>query len=233
MVDGRVLSFEVSGLYEGLFVMQDVETSSQWLHYTGECILGPFQGRALPMIPSTLISWKAFLALHGEGSVLLPTNPLWRRILSWLTSTLPLPFLPPVFVRTLPELDKRLGIGVLGLGLVVGQRWIGREEKATAKFYPLDQIKKAGLIHDRLADVSVLVVYDGGLGSAVAFQVTPGSRYERAGSGCLRDVGTGRRYDLAGRGVEDPEDLLAPAAGLLTRWYGFVATYPTAGIWLP
>jgi hypothetical protein len=47
-VDGRRLEFGVSGLlYNSSFLLHDRETSSLWLHWTGEALAGPLAGRRL------------------------------------------------------------------------------------------------------------------------------------------------------------------------------------------
>lgn len=39
--------FETVGLYDGLFVMQDVDSKTLWNHITGEALYGPRVGSAL------------------------------------------------------------------------------------------------------------------------------------------------------------------------------------------
>ena len=46
-IDGTVHHFENVGIYDGLFVMQDVESKTLWNHITGEALYGPHVGRSL------------------------------------------------------------------------------------------------------------------------------------------------------------------------------------------
>jgi hypothetical protein len=41
VVDGRALTFELVGINNQNFVMQDVETGTGWQQVAGEAILGP------------------------------------------------------------------------------------------------------------------------------------------------------------------------------------------------
>ena len=114
--DGRVLSFQVSGLYEGLFVMQDDATHSQWLHYTGECVEGPAVGDQLESYASEVTTFSAFKAAHPDGTITAPTNALWRRVFGWFETYFHPPVLPGMFRRTMTASDRRLSEQTLGLG---------------------------------------------------------------------------------------------------------------------
>ena len=47
--------FENVGLYDGLFVMQDVESKTLWNHITGEALYGPYVGRSLGILQTQLL----------------------------------------------------------------------------------------------------------------------------------------------------------------------------------
>ena len=38
--------------------MRDQETRSEWLHYTGECIVGPLAGSTLPMLDGLVVDFR-------------------------------------------------------------------------------------------------------------------------------------------------------------------------------
>ena len=46
-IDGTQLHFDNVGLYDALFVMQDVESKTLWNHITGEALYGPHVGGGL------------------------------------------------------------------------------------------------------------------------------------------------------------------------------------------
>ncbi len=239
VVDGRLLSFHVSGLYEGKFVMRDAGTGSQWLHLTGECVLGPYTGRVLQLVPTMLISWRSFRSLHPKGTVVAPTNPRWRRVLSRIMAKPPFFFIPAFFWRTMAEPDRRLPDSELGLGVVIGRRRLTDAVAETAaRFYPLQAVRAAGAINDRVGDVPVVVTFDPWSGNGVAFIAAVDGRELRfcsARQGILEQEKSGSQFDLCGRCISGPLQgkslQLAPA--ISARWYGFVATYPNASVWTP
>lgn len=217
--------------------MRDADTGSTWLHFTGECVLGELAGRSLALVPTTLLSWKSFRDLYKEGSVIAPTNPRWRRILSRVISNPPVFFMPGFFRPTMRPPDNRLPESELGLGLVIRQRHSSDSEARTeAKFYPWRLVRAAGVVNDRMGDLPVVVVSDPGCGSALAFiAVLDGQQVHlRPGAGGLfSDETRGTLFDMAGRAVAGPLKgrRLQPAPAITARWYGFAATYPGASIW--
>ena len=70
-VDGRVLSFGVSGkLRNSDMVMYDRETQSWWQQAVGQGIVGRMTGRALTQLPSWMESWAEFRARNPDGLVM-------------------------------------------------------------------------------------------------------------------------------------------------------------------
>jgi len=81
-VDGRTLSFGVSGLvYNSNFLLYDRETESLWLQFTGEAIAGPMAGKKLERIPirqELLGSWLSRQPLSRVLSRPRPTKIDYR-----------------------------------------------------------------------------------------------------------------------------------------------------------
>lgn len=240
-------SFKVSGLYEGLFVMQDSLTGSHWLHYTGECILGELAGRSLTMLDTSALSFGAFRQLYGSGSgsgsgagngtVVEPTTSWWRKLAGKIETNLHFFALPGMFRRTLPkQIDPRLPESTLGLGVVLGRRnLVGGKAPDAARFYPLQAMKERGFVQEDLAGTPIVVVMDASLGAPVAYVAKDGERALKLAKrdDLLVDEATGRSWDLAGKphGPEgDRGERLPLAAGIFGRWYGFVASYPKTTI---
>lgn len=220
-----MLSFAVSGLYEGLFVMDDDATGSHWLHYTGECIAGPSAGEQIEMLPSEIKSFGAFRSANPAGTVVAPTNALWRRVIGWLETYLVPPMLPGMFYRTMHAGDRRLEERTLGLGVVVGRRNLVRGLVPVARFYPMAAAREAGLIVDRVDELDVLVGMDDEQGAPVAYRL-PGPCVVLEGSAVGAD---GARWGRDGR---DANGVRLPLAnGIFGRWYGFSQTYPDTTIW--
>ncbi len=77
-VDGRVLSFGVSGkLRHSDMVMYDRETESWWQQAVGEGIVGEMTGRELVQLPTWMESWSEFRARNPDGLVM--DEPDWPR----------------------------------------------------------------------------------------------------------------------------------------------------------
>lgn len=186
----------------------------------------------MEILPTRLLSWKAFREAWPEGSVLAPNNPLWRRWLSRLIARPPIFFLLPFFRRTLPAPDRRLPEGELGLGVVLRNPETGRFE---ARFYSSRAVKAAGVAHDRLGGALLAIVSDPWSGNVLAFKALAGGRELRLSwdaGGKLCESG-GSCFDLAGKCTSGPllGTGLQPVPAVSSRWYGFVATYPEAMVW--
>ena len=78
-VDGRVLSFGVSGkLRNSDMVMYDRETESWWQQAIGTGIVGEMTGVELTALPSWMESWAEYTARNPDGLVM--DTPKWPRM---------------------------------------------------------------------------------------------------------------------------------------------------------
>ena len=229
----------MSGLYEGLFVMRDESTSSEWLHYTGECIVGPRAGRTLDMLSTTAMTWRAFRESYPEGTTIPPPEQWWRRVMGRLVGSRRGAFLPGFFRDTMHAGDARLPEGELGLGVFVGRRSVvaGKSVEA-ACFYPFKAVRAAKLVADRVGGIPIVVHYGATADTPIALVASLGDtpvELELAGDGRLRDHASGSLFDGVGRCTEGPltGQRLPLAPSVWTRWYGFAQTYPGTAIWQP
>ncbi|MFQ5410431.1 MAG: DUF3179 domain-containing (seleno)protein, partial [Anaerolineales bacterium] len=70
-VDGTVLDFGTSGnLRNSDLIMYDRQTQSWWQQFTGESIVGAYNGTRLTFLPAGIVSWADFKAEHPDGQVL-------------------------------------------------------------------------------------------------------------------------------------------------------------------
>ncbi len=77
-VDGRVLSFGVSGkLRNSDMIMYDRETESWWQQAVGEGIVGQMTGVQLTQLPTWMESWSEFRDRNPDGLVM--DQPGWPR----------------------------------------------------------------------------------------------------------------------------------------------------------
>jgi hypothetical protein len=69
-VEGRRHSFTTVGLYDGVMVMQDVETKTIWHHITGEALYGPLVGRTLGPVGNLLhMNVRQVLARNRQAQI--------------------------------------------------------------------------------------------------------------------------------------------------------------------
>jgi hypothetical protein len=75
-LDGRRLEFGVSGLlHNSSFLLHDRETSSLWLHWSGEALAGPLAGRRLERLPVRQEIRDVWLTRHPGSRILARPDP--------------------------------------------------------------------------------------------------------------------------------------------------------------
>ena len=71
LLDGELYTFGHEGvLYRNSFVMYDHQTSSLWVHTTGQAVKGELRGNQLEFLPSEVVLWRVWLDRHPETLVL-------------------------------------------------------------------------------------------------------------------------------------------------------------------
>lgn len=223
VVNGTHYTFDVFGLYEGLFVMDDRQTGSVWTHFDGTVLQGPLAGRDLAMtiVPLAHTTWESWLADHPDTLVLdwfEEHSARYRRIdpgragLTW------------IFEKSLSGTDDRLEANRLVLGAGVGDDF---------RAYPLDENEELRVLDDELGGHPVVVVLDGteDFGLAWSAVVNGEARAFSVDDGVLVDD-RGTRWDMTGRGVDGPDEgeQLEFVTSFVTEWYGWAAYHPTTEI---
>jgi len=214
-IDGKPHRFIVGGLYDGVFVAQDIETKTLWNHVTGEALHGPLAGRHLPVSNLLQMNVKQALAMDPEVRVAISTRPFVsgaRR--SQLAN--PNADLNDRFMSTMGPEDTRRPRMELGLGV-----WTG----TTHRFYPLERIRQRGeAFVDEIDGRKLLVYIDPEAATPAALFVNAGGA-KAVGKEIRLDTGdvvrSGVLMDPRGRrrNVDSPQQLF-------TRWYGFALTFP-------
>lgn len=211
-IDGRVHHFVVTGLYDALFVMRDLETSTLWNHITGEAVYGPLLGRALPISNLLQTTVKQALVLDPAMDVAISSRPF-----SGGGNRLdPNAALNEKFIASLGAEDARRPRMELGLGLSAGN---------THRFYPMAAIRARGeAFFDVFDSRKVLIYID-------PETFTPAALFVDAAGAKVQDkeirFADGRAIRsglLVGRdGKPQPADRPLQT---FTRWYGFALTFP-------
>lgn len=156
LIDGRLLHFGHRGLYNGLSILGDRDTGSYWDHITGECILGPLQGRRMQTGPLTHMTAEQ-ADVDNRDMLLAASRPnlfgRWMGRIAELTRLTRRGFLPPGFRRTMGQVDARLPEMQIGLGV-----WTDRVQR----FYPIDDIasQPEGVLTDSLDSCEIVVRID-------------------------------------------------------------------------
>lgn len=224
-MDGRRLSFEEQGIYNGVFVMRDRETGTLWSHYTGEAFDGPLKG--------TVLEWIQLERAERDRAVAeWPDATVPRRGLLRYRSIPPLSGrartmgnqLPPNFADTMPAQDSELKRHVHGLGVALGR---------AHRFYPLDALAEAWVVNDVVDEVPVVVMLQDGPATAAAYsrcvagQTLSFSSVEHGGDRALRDH-EGTVWTARGSAVAGPRkgEQLTPVRSIVTDWYGWGAYFP-------
>ncbi len=143
------MTFGVSGmLYRSNILMYDHQTESLWSQVKGTAVAGPMTDTPLQVLPSTLTTWKKWKRRYPDTEVLSietgyqrdynndPYERYYREkrgLFSFLWSD------PG-------EKDKELVAGII----------IGAEAKA----FPVDLLRKAGVINDRVGGKAIKIAFD-------------------------------------------------------------------------
>jgi hypothetical protein len=227
-VDGTRYTFDVSGLYNGVFAMRDRQTGSLWTHYGGTVLSGPLvdasgQTIRLDIIPLVHTAWGAWRALH-PGTLVLDWDPSVadRYHLNLEPGDA---YLGDDFQRTVLHWDDRLPSNELVLGVNIGGH---------SRAYVLSDLGPGSVaINDLLAGIPVVVFGHRDTHSALAFLATVDGRildFEAEG-GQITDS-AGSTWSLTGQAIAGPlvGTQLSFAPSLVTEWYGWAAYHPDTDI---
>jgi len=217
--------FENVGLYDALFVMQDLDSKTLWNHMTGEALYGPHVGRTLgPMGNLLQMTVEQGLVYGPEMQLAVSDRPYLAGGREFGTFSPGPERLGPqnkgermqgMFIETLGTEDARLPRMSMGLGIVTVD---------TLRFYPMDQIEEYGALIDEVDGRRLLLFID-------SKTFTPAAIFVDASSATLEDrevhlddgatVKMGVLYDADGARVdaERPQQFFS-------RWYGLALTFP-------
>jgi hypothetical protein len=218
--DGRTYTFGSSGfLYRSNKLMYDRQTQTLWSQLTGQPVMGALVRQSLAplrVLPLTVTTWREWLATHPQTLVLsLDTGHArdYRPGAAYGTYFASPDTMFPVWKKAPASLETKEWVLVVNLD---GLR----------KIYPIDDLHRASVVHDRIGDREVVLVLE-----QVYF--SGGHRFRRDG-GALRDRTTGERFSIS-------DEALTSASGeRLSRfpahrafWFGAYAFYPGTEVWSP
>lgn len=241
VVDGETLRFGVSGLLRNSdLVMWDSRTSSWWQQITGEGLVGFYTDTVLDVLPSLVVGFADFAAQYPDGQVLTRDTGYTRSYgqnpyVGYDSSQRPFLFDGDVDER-LPALAHVLGALVMD----------------TAVAYPYVELAEVGVVNDTIADQPVVVIWSGGVPSALdgasindSRQVGTAALYSRLlddgdvldfyldDDGTVRDAQTDSAWNQFGQAVEGALEgaRLYAEIGAPHFWFAWAAFRPETTIW--
>ena len=157
---GEVLEFRHRGwLYEESFLFYDRKTDSLWVQATGEAIHGQYKGTKLARLPATQTIWSEWRKLHPQTRVL--AREPGKEFKYWIDSY------SGYYQRGKGiKYDRKHELS-FGLAVVM---------PGEQKLYPLQELAKKVIVHDRLENQGVVVVFHQPSKTAVAFEALVGDK---------------------------------------------------------
>lgn len=222
---GRVLTFEVAGVYNGTIIARDRETGTLWAPFSGKGLEGPLAGRKLERIPLAMTRWAEWKTRHPATGVVWGPEQVrgghgsWYEPGKW--------GIVGEMGATIGDWDTRLPENVLvyGADLPGGRR-----------AYPMPALKSRGVVNDTVAGIPVLVRAAGEL-EAAGFDRRVGARlltFRGASSegAVMEDAETGSAWSADGEAVRGPlqGERLARLDGYVVEWHVWAAYNPDTGI---
>ena len=225
VANGTLYTFDVNGLYNGVFVMKDRQTGSIWTHYDGSVLVGPLaeSGIKLEVQPLIHTTWAEWVGLYPDS--LLPEweTPFTAR---YRDVTPGGGGIGPQFQQTILHTDDRLADGELVLGAGVGTDF---------RAYPLADLPSTlSVIPDELGGFPVAVFVDPSASYGLAFSsVVDGTQLTFTVSDGVIVDDEGTAWDISGKAVDGPRTgaELQYVTSFVTEWYGWVAYYPNTSIY--
>ena len=225
-IDGRRLSFQLTGINNQNFLMQDEQTGSWWQQITGEAVFGPLKGRRLDLVFHDELTFGLWKQEHPGGRVLRPDDSApWRKFSeNWEVETAKLPVVTPVDPR------DPFGPRELIAGVRVG---------SAAKAYPLVALQRQSPVLDTLAETPLLLVVGDDGRSVRVFERTVDGRelqlFARPGGKPLRlvDAETGSEWSFTGHAVSGPlaGKKMRKVFVLLDYWFDWKVYNPETAVY--
>jgi hypothetical protein len=239
-LDGVTLDFGTSGkLYKSDLVMYDRQSHSLWAQMEGRAIVGARAGARLALVPANTVSFEDWRAAHPAGKVLSRDTGHTRRYGLNPYASYDDPQLPPFLFRGRPDPRRPPKERVVGITL-----------GAAARAYPWPVLTERRVVHDRLGDQSIVVLYLPGalsalddeeirrsraVGATAAFRRALGERtltFE-ATAGGFRDRETGSTWNLLGHATAGPlaGRRLTAIPHVDAFWFAWAAFHPATSVY--
>lgn len=193
-IEGRKLTFRLTGINNQNFIMSDEETGSWWQQVSGEAIQGPMKGKRLNLVFHDELSFLTWKNEKPNGRVLRPDERAASRYAkkNWEESLAKAPVVTPV------DENEPLPPRTLIMGISINNE---------ARAYPLSELQKQAAVLDNLGGTALLIVLDEDKKSARAFDRSVEGKvmefFAKPDSKALRlvDAETASEWDFSGKAI--------------------------------
>ena len=235
---GRLLDFGTTGkLRHSDLLMYDRQTETWWQQATGEAIIGELTGTVLAFLPAPTVSWSDFKDQYPDALVLSRDTGHSRRYGSNPYSGYDSG--RPFLYRGTP--DKRLP--TMARVVVV-------KSGAAVVAYPMETLRKEGVINHRIGATEIVLFFRAGtasavdapsidrgrdVGAAAVYSRTVNGRalsFRARGDGFV-DTETGTHWSFFGEAIEGPlaGHRLQEVVSYVPFWFAWAAFAPETPIY--
>ena len=226
-VNGQRLIFQVAGVYRRNMIIRDRQTGTLWQHATGEALLGPLKGAQLQPLGGELTRWSKWKEMnphtslavepipeHGRFPGLIPRDRLEYLLETFSTNYAALGF---VTDNRLPMHEEIVGVSLAGVD----------------RAYPLVVIRNQGVIHDRIGENSIAIVYDADADYVNAFNCLVSDKIIELApaNGALSSLDGMMRWTWMGNPLTANTPPLQKLQIERQWWLGWVEFHPTSEVY--
>lgn len=226
-VNGQRLIFQVAGVYRRNMIIRDRQTGTLWQHATGEALLGPLKGAQLQPLGGELTRWSKWKEMNPHTSLAVEPIPEHGRFpgliprdrLEYLLETFSTNYAAPGFVtdNRLPMHEEIVGVSLAGVD----------------RAYPLVVIRNQGVIHDRIGENSIAIVYDADADHVNAFNCLVSDKIIELApaNGALSSLDGMMRWTWMGNPLTANTPPLQKLQIERQWWLGWVEFHPTSEVY--
>ncbi|MEZ6119534.1 MAG: DUF3179 domain-containing (seleno)protein [Pirellulaceae bacterium] len=220
--------FGIAGAWQGMLLLYDEATRSEWLQGSGHSIRGDFSGQQLERLPVVHTTWKRWKEAYPETSVVLgnPNDPRYPADTQAKRGDAEK---SPALARTVHMKDGQLPPTEMVFGIAMGCD--AEQGGPVAKAYSLAKLAAGPAVTtDQIGSLPVVLFYDAESNSAVGFQRTIGDEtleFEPRGESHFASS-DGSVFDWLGRCIAGKYagQQLPQLPGYQSEWLGWLVTCP-------
>lgn len=226
-VNGQRLIFQVAGVYRRNMIIRDRQTGTLWQHATGEALLGPLKGAQLQPLGGELTRWSKWKEMNPHTSLAVEPIPEHGRFpgliprdrLEYLLETFSTNYTASGFVtdNRLPMHEEIVGVSLAGVD----------------RAYRLVVIRNQGVIHDRIGENSIAIVYDADADYVNAFNCLVSDKIIEfaPANGALSSLNGRMRWTWMGNPLTANTPPLQKLRIERQWWLGWVEFHPTSEVY--